>query len=103
MPNTFLIRNLTPERSSQLTSHSMCLRDCLIDKYSSFTRIFVCLVKQTGDSDYFKNPFSKQTILSPKEKTGGIAAYEDWRRKRGFSQWRLYWGYLLRGLDFKPK
>ena len=59
----------------------MCLRGYLIDKYSFFTRIFVCSVKQTGDSDHFQNPFSKQTILFPKDKTGGIAAHEDWRRK----------------------
>ena len=81
MPNTFPIRNLIPESPNHLVSHSMCLRGCLIDKYSSFTRIFVCLVKQTSDSDYFQNPFSKQIIFFSKEKTRGIAANEDWRWK----------------------
>jgi len=40
------------------------------------------LVKQTGDSDSFQNPFSKQDLLFPKEKTGGIVAHEDTASKK---------------------
>ena len=81
MPNTFPIRNLIPGPSNQLVSHILCIRGYLVNKYVSFTRTFVCLVKQTGDSNYFQNPFSKQTIFFLKEKTRRIAAHEDWRRK----------------------
>ena len=86
MPNTFSIRNLIPESSNQLVSHILC-KKYLVHKYVSFTRTFVCLVKETGDSDSFQNPFSKQNpSLSPKEKTRGIAAHEDTGvEKRGFS------------------
>ena len=85
MPDTFPIRNLIPELLIQLVSHSMCLRCCLIDKYSSFTQIFVCLVKQTGDLDSFQNPLTKQTLFFPKEKTGGIVAHKDMASKNAGS------------------
>ena len=78
----------------------MCLRGCLIDKYSSFTRIFVCLVKQTDNSDSFQNPFSKQTLLSPKENVEGIAAHGD---SVGSHSGDSAGDNFLRGLDSKQK
>ena len=88
MPNTFPIRNLIPESSSYLVSHSMCLRGGLIDKYSSFTRIFICFVKQIEDSDYFQNPFSKQKFFSFQERKQKESPPRGHGvEKRGFSQW----------------
>ena len=74
MPNTFPIRNLIPESSNQLVSHTLCIRGYLVHKYISFTRTFVCLVKQTGDSDYSQHP-SNRRPRGPRR-----------REKRGFSQ-----------------
>ena len=92
VPNTFPIRNLIPEPSNQLVSHTLCIRGYLVHKYVSFTQTFVCLVKQTGDSDYTQH--LRQRIAAHEDR--GVA-------KNAGSHSGDSAGDLIRGLDSKPK
>ena len=100
MPNTFPIRNLIPESSNQLVSYTLCIRGYLVYKYVSFTRAFVCLVKQTGDSESFQNkihfPFPKRKDRNNRRPRG--LASKNMGSHSGDSA-----GDFLRGLDSKPK